>query len=64
MTSFDHVVLDVAANSVLWTEECAQVDVRVVVQQVRSMAVGMIDGSLIADQTNAGAANIRVTFFK
>jgi hypothetical protein len=40
---FDHVVLHVAANTVLRTEQRAQIDPRVTVQQVRGVTIRMID---------------------
>jgi hypothetical protein len=49
MTGFDHVVLNVTADSVLWTKERRQLDLRVLVKQIGGMAETMIDRCLIAD---------------
>jgi len=59
MIRFDHVVLHVAADSVLWTEERTQIDIRMVVQQVRSVTIRVIDGRLITDQTDTRATQVR-----
>jgi hypothetical protein len=40
---FDHVVLHVAANSVLWSEERTEIDIRMVVQQISSVTIRVID---------------------
>jgi hypothetical protein len=57
MTGFDHVVLNVAADSVLWTKERRQLDLGVLVKQIGCMAETMVDRCLIADQSDACAAN-------
>jgi hypothetical protein len=64
VAGFDHVVLNVAANSVLWTKERPQLNVSVIMQEVSSMAIRVIDGGLVADQSNARTANRRMAFFK
>jgi hypothetical protein len=43
MTGFDHIVLDVAANSMLWTKQGPQLDVGMLVEKIRSVMIGMID---------------------
>jgi hypothetical protein len=37
VTSFDHIVLNVAANSMLGTKQSAQLDLRMLVQEIRSV---------------------------
>jgi hypothetical protein len=64
VAGFDHVVLYVAANPVLWTKERSQLNVSVVVREVSSMTIRVIDGGLIADQSDARASKHGMAFFK
>jgi hypothetical protein len=43
MSSLDHVVLNITPNSVLWTKQCAHVDVGMFVNQIRSVSKSMVD---------------------
>src|SRR5207237_10417217 len=56
VSRLNHVVLHVAANAVLRTEQRNQFNVRMLVEQIGCMAKIMIDRGLIAYQTDAGAA--------
>jgi hypothetical protein len=51
-------------ESVLGAEQSSQFDVRVFVDQVRRVTIGVIDGGLVADQSNARASNGGMAFFK
>jgi hypothetical protein len=43
MTGFDHVVLDVAAYSVLWAKQGSQLDLWMFVEQISGVTIGVID---------------------
>jgi hypothetical protein len=60
----DHVVLHVAANAVLWTKERNQVDVGMLVQKISGVMKTVIDGSLVADESDACAFEQRRAIFK
>jgi hypothetical protein len=62
--SLNHVVLNVATYSVLWTEERSQLNVSMFVQQVRSMTKAMVNRRLITDQPHPRTLNSRMPFFK
>jgi hypothetical protein len=64
VTGLDHVVLHVTPNAVLRTEQRAQIDIRMVMQQVSRVTIRVIDRCLIADQTNTRATKVRMTIFK
>ena len=55
VAGFDHVVLHVAANAVLWTKQRAQIDVWMIVKKIGGVMKVVIDGCLIADQPGASA---------
>ena len=62
VTGLDHVVLDVATYSVLWAKQRSQSNVSMLVQQVRSVAIPVIDRRLIADQSDTRASQGRIVF--
>jgi hypothetical protein len=64
VTSLDHVVLNVTAYSVLGTEERSQLNVVMLMQQVRRMTKPMIHGRLITDQPDPLTSNTRIALFK
>jgi hypothetical protein len=64
VTGLDHVVLDVAANSVLRAKQSSQLDLWVFVDEIGSVTIRVIDGCLIADQPNARVSKCRMAFFK
>ena len=55
VTSLDHVVLNIAANSMLRTKQRTQVDLRMMMQKIGSVLIAVIDRCLIADQSHSRA---------
>src|SRR5882724_4437981 len=53
MRRLDHIVLDVATNAVLWSEQGGDIDFGVLVKEVGCMAKAVINRSLIADESDA-----------
>jgi hypothetical protein len=64
MTRFDHVVLHVAADSVLWSKQRAEFYVGMVVQEIGGVMVRMVNGCLVANQSHPRTSNRGVTFLK
>jgi hypothetical protein len=62
VSGLDHVVLNVATNSVLRTKQRFQLNAIMLMQQIRSVVKPVIDRCLIADQSNARTANPRTVF--
>src|SRR5438552_17596899 len=55
VSGVDQVVVDVTADAVLWPEERSQVDIRMLMKEIRDVAKAMVHGCLIADEPDAGA---------
>ena len=55
MRRFDHVVLDVTADTVLRAKESCEIYVHMLVKQVGDVAKIVIDRGLIRDETDARA---------
>jgi hypothetical protein len=51
----DHVVLNVAANSVLRSEERSEIDLRMIEEEIGGVMEAVIDGSLVTDESHARA---------
>jgi hypothetical protein len=64
VAGLDHVVLDVAAYSVLRTKQRCQLNVSMLVQQVGGVTKSVIDRRLITNQPNALILESAIPLFK
>jgi hypothetical protein len=55
MPALDHVVLDVTANAMLWPEQCSQLNLGMLMKEIRGVMKVVIDGRLITNKPNPGA---------
>jgi hypothetical protein len=55
MLSFDHVVLNVTANAVLGPEQRSQIDLWMLMKEIRGVVKVVVDGCLITNKPNPGA---------